>query len=1133
MKGLANSTLKGTSIRSLQYTRKLLVQPFVHSIFKKSQLTYWNRLPVCRALCASWQRPLLTALLIALLTDSITAADHVSHQAALCQIFGEQALQRNAALVCLKTRALPIEQRFDQLAQWVLPGHGHSFRLGRSFRRSELPKGQAELADGTLSDLKGYPESAWMLSPARDLIDVATELNRVDQLTRLIETHEPSDQQQANAQTTLLTLIEIAAGDASAVGDRLEDRFAWQRTPANSGTASLRWSDLLVLWSAATNPATAPLVRAELFGVYPSLANSNEDIDLDMVNDYLRALQGHCQDTARRTGFNQSDDAPRELFDTFSRVDAASHGSARPLTRFRLGDAIASKITGHEIDYLAFRSPLTGDFEINCEVATRPGAFTELMVHGTATQPVGTKRLNVGGFAKVNRRIALTPPLESHESYSHLRVVVRDDVAEHFFNGRVVHQSAVDVSPTPWAALRSWRRTASHIRNLHLVGAPTIPKSIELLADTSLSGWGSYYDPATSRGLGSWLAVIGDDQSVQLVSGAASDMKGSYEEDLIRYLRPISWNARLSYEFEYQAGTVAVHPAFGRAVLLISPDGVRLHELTDGKFERTDLRPDQSRALENTASDSLNKPDLRAGWNQAELQIVGNTLHLSLNGQPIAQVELPRHARTFGLFHYRDQSRAVVRNVKLTGDWPKTLPSIEEQTLASHAILEFDTAAARLPANLVHDFRDGVPAELFSIDGDQTTLIQRVDGLRMGRDKNGGVKEMGVSAIIDGDFDITVGYEDLEIATGRHTWHCGVGLAVNLYNLKGDRCAINRRRDRMNGHHYVGFGRQQVNPGGRVSWIGGHNVVDESTSGKLRLVRRGTKIYGLHAIGDSPSFRIVRTEEVPLGPIEVSGLDLITDNGKGMHTSVTWTKLEIRAEKIDRLNVVDQQQTLVKLDEARKQHAATSIDFTKQSLEEAGITTSGSAELTSDENGATVNAVGAKAGNRFALVKRVSLTSEFDVQADFEILKLDRGFQGQPTSEVVLQIRLEDSADHNPDQDSMQIYEATMILRHRENGRKDLRTRIVGTERGGKTIRLSIRSIPVNSPGRYRIVQHDQMLYFIFAEQGTAEEQIIATYPLPRKLSASSIKLWTIASRDGRVAKTCWKNIQIHGVAVP
>ncbi len=1064
------------------------------------------------------------------------ASERSDHNA-LVAIFGQPLLAQNAANVCLETRELPAEQRFDRLSRWVLPGSGHSFRVHGTFRRP--PGVSTDVADETVQNLDAYPESQWILSPARELIKTAAELGRLQELKQRIESFQLAEKKHTDAQTTLQTLVEIAAGDTRAVAERLEDRFAWERQSQDSDALSHKWADLLVLWSVAENPATAHLVTEELFESYPTLRDCQPNIELDLIHDYLQLLKGRAHTAAVRIDNIVSDDStarPMFHFDTFSRVDAGTHGSARPLARFHVGHNGARKISGHELDYLAFRGPIAGDVEINCEVATRPGAFTELFVHGIAAQPVdGGHQISTGGFAKGNRQVEISPPLEAIESQSHLRVVVHDGVANHFFNGRPVFETAIGSSSAPWVALRSWRRTASEIRNLHLVGSAKIADSISLLGDASLSGWASYYDPDLNNGTGTWNAVVGDDETVRLVSEVSNNVRGSFDEDLLYYVRPISWDAQIQYEFDYQGGTIDVHPAFGRSVFLISPHGVRRHQLTDSKFEQSNLRPDNAVPLQNLPTTSFEKPNFVEGWNKAELRIKDNTLSLWLNGDPIARTEFPSAtSRTFGLFHYRDQTHAIVRNVRLTGDWPNTLPAIDQQPLASELVATLDAEAAELPARFIHDFKKGMPPELFDFDGDETSMTCLPDGVQMVRAPDQGVRAMRVCAIINGDFDIVAGYKDLEISRGPATWHCGIGLEFNLDNLTLDRCSIHRRRDRMNGHHYVAFGQKETNAGGKTTWTGGANLVDESTAGRLRLVRRGTKVYGLHAIADSPNFRVLQTTAVPAGPIAIHGLRFVTDIGNQMTTSVTWTELNIRAQGIDLLRPEDSERTLTMLDNLREKKPGQIIDLTKRSLIDAGIQTTGSdrGDVASDERGVTVTVQGDDSNGRSTLFKSVSLSSDFDVQVDLEVLKLECGLEERASSEVVMQVRLKNADNDPPESEEPQVNEASIILRHKWNGMLDLRPRVVARARGGKTLYLPIRTVPVKMPARYRIAQHDQTLYFIYCEQGSTDSKIIATYPLDRKLNATSVYLWVIGGHDQHAAQVSWKKLQIHGSTV-
>ena len=50
---------------------------------------------------------------------------------------------------------------------------------------------------------------------------------------------------------------------------------------------------------------------------------------------------------------------------------------------------------------------------------------------------------------------------------------------------------------------------------------------------------------------------------------------------LLSYFRPLRPGEALRYEFFHKPGEVEIHPALGRVVFLLGPDGVRLRWLTE------------------------------------------------------------------------------------------------------------------------------------------------------------------------------------------------------------------------------------------------------------------------------------------------------------------------------------------------------------------------------------------------------------------------------------------------------------------------------------------------------------------------------------------------------------------------
>jgi hypothetical protein len=72
-------------------------------------------------------------------------------------------------------------------------------------------------------------------------------------------------------------------------------------------------------------------------------------------------------------------------------------------------------------------------------------------------------------------------------------------------------------------------------------------------------------------------------------------------------------------------------------------------------------------------------------WNQLVLKLTGDTIALELNGQPIYERPIEAvNQRTFGLFHFADQTQVRVRNVSYQGNWPRQIPSgLRPRALAS------------------------------------------------------------------------------------------------------------------------------------------------------------------------------------------------------------------------------------------------------------------------------------------------------------------------------------------------------------------------------------------------------------------------------------------------------------------
>jgi Protein of unknown function (DUF1583) len=116
-----------------------------------------------------------------------------------------------------------------------------------------------------------------------------------------------------------------------------------------------------------------------------------------------------------------------------------------------------------------------------------------------------------------------------------------------------------------------------------------------------------------------------------------------------------------------------------RLTFLLEPEGIKLHWLTDGMNERTEV----------TIDNAVDEPSCRRGpsvldlkpksWNKVRLAVAGDVVKLALNGVEVYERPIePTNQRLFGLFHYTDRTEARVRGMTYLGAWSKKVPTDSE-----------------------------------------------------------------------------------------------------------------------------------------------------------------------------------------------------------------------------------------------------------------------------------------------------------------------------------------------------------------------------------------------------------------------------------------------------------------------
>ena len=283
----------------------------------------------------------------------------------------------------------------------------------------------------------------------------------------------------------------------------------------------------------------------------------------------------------------------------------------------------------------------------------------------------------------------------------------------------------------------------------------------------------------------------------------------------------------------------------------------------------------------------------------------GNAVELTLNGHSVCERELePNNQRRFGFFHYADRTELQVRNVIWKGNWPRRLPPVSTQHLATDEGDFLDRDVEHLTAVFTHDFvKDGLPGERFANVEGQTgvDVVATPEGVKAMRSGPGGYRNAKIAPRLEahGDFDIVVTYDQFESAPPK-AGSSTIFLIARLANQAQDHFFVTRRHMHdANGKqdHIMQCAIVRQRPEGEQREHFLSTPMEERT-GRLRLARRGNLAYYLSAEHDSPNFRLWATREFSTDPIAADGIVLLSQIHQVGFTSVIWKRITVKAEKL-------------------------------------------------------------------------------------------------------------------------------------------------------------------------------------------------------------------------------------------
>jgi hypothetical protein len=1063
------------------------------------------------------------------------SAQEASDGLALHRLLGEDTLSSNALEICKQASRLPAAERFEFLARWVLPNDEHrTFRLvGDYHSTNPAPPVNFQTTQGTQDDptspviqyLKGKEALA---IPAMELIDTARTSRRLNELRDRVLACDSPDLEQRRSELALLFLIEVASKDYPEA-EQIFEQFIPLDHDVDRKEITARWRDLLVMWMSYPDDRARRIVGDYFMTLYADLGTYYPDRRYDLITDYLRVLHGIYQylesEDGEDTVISESLGGTAE-FIPFGFTSAFNSGHGRPTAMWVLNRDGAYKLAGHELDYLAYRIPLRGQYAIEADLTTGSMTNSTFMVAGKRVEYVSYNRsLKMGSFRFGGESLETTPPLITVQEWVRHRTTVGNGLRSHFINGREFLQEPITPHYEPWVAIANWRRSHGGIRNLRILGEPEIPDALHLTGDPNLAGWVPYYESGFGANQGFWSDVQEAAGGYGLSGYYRDDMAGTGMEELIRYIRPMVEGGTVEYDFFYQEGKSGVHPAIDRLAFLLRPDGARIHWISDGKYDRSGLDPWNATLERENQRGPETLPLIENDWNHVTLELEQDIARLSLNGQLIYERKLePENRRIFGLFHYCGETEAHARNVVWRGNWPKELAPPADRELAKPVTQELDAGRDELPAVFRHDFSEGLPPELFDVAGDETFLEVVDRGILVRRKEDTGVHAIRPCLQLAGDFDIVLAFEDLEIVLPVFLERTGIGLAATMHNLTQDEARLFRRNGRSSADQRAEFEHILLLPNGKFHYNGGRHMGEAANSGRLRLARRGQTFYALVSEFDSPDYRIIEQRTVSDDDVAPQGIQLLTDCARYLRVSAVFTKLEIRAERIYGLPVENPQPIVQSLDEQRKKLHERRIDFTKPESYQGQLLPLGqiSHEEESTDRGLRWKVSSDGGTHRVQYLVRPTPSPILDVETGLSIAQLDTPPVMGQHSEVVLETLF------IPDEENLlNPIEAALILRQKANGVRSLVARVYRARPGGGMTYLPIRSVPVNSPDRLRIAVHDKTIYFLYSESKSDELKVLAEYHAETAPSIRTVMLNVRTNGEGRTTDVTWKSLSL------
>ena len=604
--------------------------------------------------------------------------------------YGQPSVKTAITVVVRDLSSLPAKERYEHWYDWTMP------KEKRQSIRFAADIGTPVEAPDALLDDKLRAWKAKRQDFACNFTELAQAAQEINKLPELIEETKKLHEEKMAGAEILLPMLLVYNDDTEAAKplvDELVKTMTERMKRTNENRPDL-WGDYALYRACMTQSKAA----SELYfhGRH-------------QLRKQGRALFGNNVLPRLATDYAQSEVAHNDLETDLGRTGANLKHWHAVATRSKRDNGTHSWWAAQEgqvlhlagpclFEFLYLRYPLTGDFAFHVDCyngnysesdAGFGGVFVESQLYGSS--------MAVKTFGGHDWYSKGEPYRRDQEMFGTVKIDVQDGKLKHWLNNHLVHEDTLPET-SPWLFLYTQGPRLTSFRNLRITGNPMIPREVRLISDDSMDAWNTEFFNETqprprlmaaapleendenTRRQGEepveydWQVIDG------VLTGNPRPDSSETQQSWTYYNRPLLEDEQVTYQFFHDPATEA-HPTIGRTAILLKPDGVKLHFLSDDWDDATaKVATDNEFTLPNNVQGEVK---LKANnWNEVKVARAAGSVTVSLNGVDVYEQPAEDFVdRRFGFFRTK-RTKTMVRDIVLSGDWPENLDEAKADLLA-------------------------------------------------------------------------------------------------------------------------------------------------------------------------------------------------------------------------------------------------------------------------------------------------------------------------------------------------------------------------------------------------------------------------------------------------------------------